>query len=1658
MDSLEELLETQPVTLVQAQAPDPAFELARACLIAGLADADNPIAWLNQVADALQAQAANATQWRQGLPVGLEDYASLIETHAPLWRRALDEQLDRQARDHAQLLALGSVPASYPRQLCAAFIERHTHRLLERFGRLPPIDDALAVWRAAAARRQEASRQVMQLLETSPASWVPRLDTFVSHVLEALNAEGDLQLEERQLTRQVHASLFRALRDGSAQWLSVLDGDRPLPGVWAMMQANDWAAGLQDCPMLLWVHGQGGGMLCMDDHPMLLAQLSGTLAVGGLPVSQAFSGRGRLTLSPADEGLSGLVQSLFEAWTERLDAVAGEHAIDSARARAALEIPEDSCRDDAMAATERHWRAQQVLDHLPAWLLSRDANERQAFARKLLEYQASAARLEQRLAGDLPGFEAFAADLLIARIEADKGIVLTRDTPLLNRPVSVSFEWFGNDTQLEPPPEYGFPTPQTPPGEGQRWWPSKEWETVTLQRLACEGVAGTVGDAEHARLLMAEVLVPHVTQDYLFRTLVALDPLQRYETRLGDVFDLAKAVEPDELRDPYIRELKLLATTKRWQGTLSEQGERLLDAAAGLGTAQAYASAGMRLHWLVITSGEELGRSLVGAAALESLDTGLALLYLPGAPGNGNLIERPDLEAALDHLRWLIRVQPDMAAYVAIRSGDEPERLVSYLRQAAERDYGGYLSARPSLDQTLACVQLAERHQLLLDESRRIGRSQRSIRHQNAYQAHQRHIGYLVAALSIVPGINLPVALMEIRQGAQAVGEGWRKKDAQVLQLGMLSVAGAVLDVLFTAVPIMSGLGTLRRAAVARQRSWTLSRHFAGYEAGVSVRQAQRLDGLAPGIHELDGRHYLWQDGRFYAVYRRPGEQVWRLRRTLTKIHEPQVRLEGARWVMRDQAGLFGGGGRLTVPEQILVDLGPASSHPGLTNVARHTLIDRARQVLANYRFPDEARAVEFAYAYVQDGVAPAWARHYQVGPGTSGSVPAATDHLLDVGWRISQGDTVTTGLGYGGEVQVTFAGTSVARPGVRLQGRYFATLPSAEGGRTRYVLPRERNINSLGELDALIEQGQGPVRISLGETLADAAAVMGSYTGTFNSRLASRFPSMSPQSRLALGEALYQGADTATGLTHRRLHALEQWLNDPLSDPLRELAVRRVESLDPLLRLDNSTTRFEQLRWVLGEAEHSRVRGALAMADAVEMTQALVSVVTARGYWVMHASHFQHRTLLIFNRVGRQEVYVLVQAEVMDTLSLRGWMNMQMLGDTWIDHLLSRLPNPRMAAALRSARRQGLLRTVMGGLDARGANVTEVVWQRVHLSLPSGIQAPLPNWRQRLRVLGPADRELLPGSGLYGVQGNEHVLGVQVQGRWLPVFEGPTDSRLFLTQSTRLSSPLSFDALERCIRESFGEQPWLLVRDPGGWSVRRALFTLPLDSQVIRGRPGLTGVSAQNAARTVFETTLGGEHARLLHLEYVLRSWLHDSQALAQLADPMLLIRRQWPLGLDSGVSWRLALPDEVAGASPAVLYLRGMDEPSQVLLNAVRSDRLRGLTVNAIDHLLVRYGMVRQHRVGTVIQYHQRSTNRVYLVSLQSSERAWVELAFEEGSAVLSRAWLQQWIARLPEDAAQALRTAQEQGRLVRLVATLRLEAGPHSGQVAVQSLADF
>lgn len=1665
MNDLDTLLDIVPIPEGHVPASPLPQEEAAATIAASLLAADAPVAWLNGLADAM------ATPDPSERSAEFAELARRFDAEPQAWQAALEAAQRQQAQAYADLLPLGSYPESYPRHWLLEQYLACRARLLARFGEDAPGTARLAGFHAALAQRQQAWQGVHGLLAaiTDGASLREQGEALQAFIGQALLAEARAQCEEGQLPSQVLATFEPSLRNASAAVLQVQWQGNTVPQAWVLVAEHAWAANLKSLPLLLWVQGEGGGLFYTQDLDELREKLAFTLAAS-LPtvfdhvVPRAGDDPAGLALAPLEGGLSAAIGGLIDHWAQQLESAqageAQERRLDETRA--ALAVPVDATRQLALSAVERQWQADAVAQHLPEWLLKRDREQRKAIALDLEAYHRAAASLEYWISEQIPEFPVFAGRLLAERIERDLNIKVLPQAQVVTRPVSVTFQWFSPGTVLEPPPQGAFLSPrQAEPGEAaQQWVASEEWETVTLAQLAMENLDAT-DEAEVQRLKMGQWHVPQLTAAYLTEALPDLDPLKQYEQRLREILDPALADNPERLRRPFEMELLLQATMSHYQRQLSDDGLRMMHAAARIHNPAILAAQGLHVHWLVINAKEELGHAIEGCCALVEGMDGRTVLCLPGAPGRYALLERETLDAAVAALRDAIRTDAAMADYVAHRLGGEPSQFLSYFRQAVERHYEGYLRAPRTSEQTLVTVQLHDRRAWLQGRAASQGRSQLDVLKARNLATQDRHLGYLRAALAVVPGVGTLVSLEDIYDSSRAAAAAWHQQDPDALGAAVLGVAGGVLDVLLSAIPVASSAVALRRAIRAHVKvrgSLQASRAaLAGYEAQIRLRGATPLTGRDAGSWRVGTGQYIWQDGRAYAVYRRAGEDTLRLRATATRRYEAPVRRDGERWAIHADVGLRGGGGKLTDAEQIFGTWGPGSAHAPFTHATRKQAIERGRRLLAQYHLNTQ-QASEFAVAYLTDGNPPAWALRHRSGPGAAPTLPVPTQTWQQVRWTLRDADQIVSGS-YGGQVSVRFFATGELHQGLRWQGEYYPLLPEAQGaGRVRYIPPTGRPPQNLEDLDELIRHGRGPRLVMLGQTRTDAPEILGVLSQRFIDRLARRFPEMSSESRQSWAQAIYHYADPeVNGLTQRRLQALEGLVTNPAQDPLLSLPARRIEGLEVPLLGRPSSGRLEQLRWTLSAEEGLELRNALGLGGGHSARVLVGRFIARQGYEMLLSHATPPRYLMVFRNPRTQRMYVLVQHTTGGTVSLQGSNGVPLLSAPWIDLLISRANNTQLAASMRTARAANQLEPLLGRLAIDGQR-TELLWERIQMpTAAQGGALRVRSWRDATRGVEAGDLETAAGSGLYRTEAEPLAQWARVEDRLLPLFPAQDTARVMLSRPAGLPSPLTFEAIERCLRERFAEQPWLVVRSGQQWTVRRPLFLGMLDEQASRARPGMARQSALEVAQGIFERAQGSDHARLLHLEHVLTSWVGNSQALGELGDPLLMLARQQPTELQNAAGWQLALPAEASGARLEAHYLQAVEPQTRGLIAALGRPRMRHHAPNVIDDLLTRYGLVLEHRQGSFAQYTQATTGQRYLVALHVSEGAVAELALDGGLQVLSDTWIAQWLLRLDAAPAEALLQAMAQGRLQRLVTTLRL-GGPLNGQVVIQRLADF
>lgn len=309
MHTLDTLLDSIPSPLTPGGV-EPALAQAQGTLAAGELAADTPVAWLQQVADALSQKAAQDEAWAQTLPPDLLPMAARIEAELPIWQEAVTQAMARHVSAYRDLIPLGSQPEHYPRQWLQAHQEALRSRLLARFGEAAPAPGTLTAYQAALTARDQAARQAQVLLSQAlTAAMLERqLEPLQGWVQQAMRAEIQLQVAEGRMPDAVLDILDAPTRP--PVYLGLRWSGWHLPGAWVLSNVQPWGSRTHELPLLLWVHGEGGGLAYFEDLPTLQERLHADL---GAPLPTTLGTQAReapqagdgIELFPLEGGVNG---------------------------------------------------------------------------------------------------------------------------------------------------------------------------------------------------------------------------------------------------------------------------------------------------------------------------------------------------------------------------------------------------------------------------------------------------------------------------------------------------------------------------------------------------------------------------------------------------------------------------------------------------------------------------------------------------------------------------------------------------------------------------------------------------------------------------------------------------------------------------------------------------------------------------------------------------------------------------------------------------------------------------------------------------------------------------------------------------------------------------------------------------------------------------------------------------------------------------------------------------------------------------------------------------------------------------------------------------------------------------------------------------------
>lgn len=1007
---------------------------------------------------------------------------------------------------------------------------------------------------------------------------------------------------------------------------------------------------------------------------------------------------------------------------------------------------------------------------MPDWLGAAPQSVRDQYSAQLIAYHGCAARLEAHLDEVLPSFQDFVLERLRTRIKADLGIDISPGAVTIELPKRV---WRDYDID----PQFGRVKSYSAP-----WVASTERERFSLPELTQRNFHPD--DEQMARrFAFAGIEVDHpappegLTAEYLHTLIPQLDVAQGYRTRLREIFRVPPMLseqgqlDADLLLEPYERQIQLQAFCEFVRRRLSEEGYQLLTLAAQARSRAETDAAGLEMNWLefkpgVSVSGEHDSHTLSGLCLIRDRLTNRSLIYLPDAPMDIVAIEAADPGHALSRLIEHLNSKPPLIDYLAERTLDTQNTAqhVSYINQALARRFEGFIRCVPALDLQPAAQQLHARASILHRMSRAGARSRFDLDTERNAQRNETILMYFKSLLGLLPGIGTLVSLQDgWRDGhdaAQAFREG--RNDDALLALG--STALSLLDVVFSVVPgvvtvcLMARIGRrgagLRSAATATR--WPVLKPFEGYEVQTTLTGARPQTGRDSGTLLKDGQLWIQRENRVYAVYRRPGEQTLRLKKTAQHGYEPPVRVDSGRWVYHSDVGLKGGV-RSAVAETLI-----AQAHGDPAFKGRH-----ARQLLDQYRFPPERQRrleLDIAVHYQQHRAVPDWAEAFRrpqlpetaAQPGPSGvkrkdpptrenpqrsaaeSAPGAASvaaALADApagpeswkGWARPVGDVEALQ-----HVEVHPPIFRLAaehdRRFIEMDGSWYDILPSGASQHPTIVFLK--NPNAFEDSFSGLNQ---TLRANRYDQPVMASCEAGRWTvhgPLFKKKLEllveQARPGMTPTTNRILAEKIYESADPAhTGLTGTRLINIRATLNawqkgelaplSGLNDPLLLLEGSRATgvgtahprirlsygpSLEPFNRLD-FTASEPRLASLLNAVTSGPHYGMTARTNVREFMSALMS---RAGYSMVSADEAVLRTrlILLFRRPGQEQLYMMKMryfSGVCWDLNIQDGDRTLPLSNRWIDEWLSAHPDDNALKVLVEARDQGRLVKLVGGV-----------------------------------------------------------------------------------------------------------------------------------------------------------------------------------------------------------------------------------------------------------------------------------------------------------------------------------------------------------------------
>ena len=653
-----------------------------------------------------------------------------------------------------------------------------------------------------------------------------------------------------------------------------------------------------------------------------------------------------------------------------------------------LLVPDNQAREQGIDLVAEQLRTAQATQDLPDWLLLASVEERAEYAKALTDYARNAVWLEEDLSRNLPAFEVFTRDTLADRLKTDLMREIDPDAVRVDMPDRVIVEVLQTGERPERAHLAGDSLESIPiTGFSTRDDVSLARHSFSLSELARKNIDES-DEQQMLRLKHSYFTLDGVDTkalgidlNYLLKTIADLDVATLYSMRITDVF-LGRTVGGSQPGAPDIarrlgvfrQAINLEAWVARKRGHLSERGYRLAQAATAPGNGNhksdaefniEYRYTGLRSPDRGDSSHTEQG--LIGVSVVHDKISGLALMYLPGAPGSQKFFEDTGFSRLVERLSNHVLLDRELLTYFANSgtAGSDVARNTQNINAILRIGTYGFLVIDPvkAPHMSLTDMQYLARMGRLKEQVYGSSRSALDIERRQLERIAQRDLGYIKIGLSVIPGIGTTIGVYDGWHDTSAAISAFARGDYKTGAWLALSAALNLGEAVLTLTPLVARpravsavLGsldeTVAKAAaslydVGRQASKSLQKKrlrdllpsvsarkpwrtkaFEGYEVKVQLYDAVRLSGKNENIYLLDNKMYIQIDDRVYEVYRRSGEKTLRLKARPPKNYEPPIRMDGrGRWEYHTDIG-GKGGSPFPELEDVIVDSNPVTSTP----------------------------------------------------------------------------------------------------------------------------------------------------------------------------------------------------------------------------------------------------------------------------------------------------------------------------------------------------------------------------------------------------------------------------------------------------------------------------------------------------------------------------------------------------------------------------------------------------------------------------------------------------------------------------------------------------------------------------------------------------------